>query len=290
MPDSETRPLALTRVKPRGSRRGTAAARVTPYALDETSTPSAAAKTSAEPLVIDDASAQQRNARTAMVAPIAQRRPCANRSRNGPISGATIANGSIVSPRNSATWSRASPDGTWKNRLPASEIATAASPAVLKTCSWISRCRPDSPAPSASEARRAWTTVNLLARAVPRPSERSPRPVAFVPVASPRPTLRARSAAETDGGATGTPCGCSSLQRCGSSATTPSCRVKGTTSDTARRQRRPCGTLAAARSLERRPACLRARVTPIAPPGRRWHPPRVARRALPQPDTNPADG
>ena len=50
MPDSETRPFALTRVKSRGSRRGTAAARVTPYALDETSTPSAAAKTSAEPL------------------------------------------------------------------------------------------------------------------------------------------------------------------------------------------------------------------------------------------------
>ena len=153
MPDSDTRPLALTRVKSRGSRRGTAAARVTPYALDETRTPSADAKTSAEPLSIDDASAQHRNARTAMVAPIAQRRPCAKRSRNGPISGATIANGSIVSPRNSATWSRASPEGTWKNRLPASEIATAASPAVLNTCIWISRCSPDSPAPSASEAR-----------------------------------------------------------------------------------------------------------------------------------------
>ena len=115
MPDSDTRPLALTSVKPRGSRRGTAAARVTPYALDETSTPSAAAKTSAEPLLTDDASTQQRNARTAIVAPIAQRRPCANRSRNGPISGATIAKGSIVRPRNSATWPRASPEGTWKN-------------------------------------------------------------------------------------------------------------------------------------------------------------------------------
>ena len=178
IPDSETRPFALTSVKSRGSRRGTAAALVTPYALDETSTPSAAANTSADPLLTDEASTQQRNARNAMVAPIAQRRPCANRSRNGPISGATIANGSIVSPRNSATWSRASPEGTWKNRLPASEIATAASPAVLKTCSWISRCRPDSPAPSASDARRAWTTVNLLARAVPRPTERSPRAVA----------------------------------------------------------------------------------------------------------------
>ena len=49
-----------------------------------------------------------------------------------------------MSPRKSATWPRASPDGTWKNRLPASEIATAASPAVLKTCIWISRDSPDS--------------------------------------------------------------------------------------------------------------------------------------------------
>ena len=37
--------------------------------------------------------------RIAMVAPIAQRRPWLNRSRNGPISGATIANGSIVRPQ-----------------------------------------------------------------------------------------------------------------------------------------------------------------------------------------------
>ena len=42
MPASEMRALALTRVRPSGSRRGTAAARVTPYALDATSTPSAA--------------------------------------------------------------------------------------------------------------------------------------------------------------------------------------------------------------------------------------------------------
>ena len=66
-----------------------------------------------------------------------------------------MANGSIVSPRNSATCPRASPEGTWKNSEPASEIATAESPAVLKKCIWISRDRPDSPAPSASEARRA---------------------------------------------------------------------------------------------------------------------------------------
>ena len=91
--------------------------------------------------------------------PIAQRRPWLNRSRNGPISGATIANGSIVSPRKSATWPRASPVGTWKNSVPASEIATAASPAVLNACISISRDSPESPAPSARVARRAWWTV-----------------------------------------------------------------------------------------------------------------------------------
>ncbi len=39
----------------------------------------------------------------AKVAPMAQRRPWLNLSRKGPISGATIAKGSIVSPRKSAT-------------------------------------------------------------------------------------------------------------------------------------------------------------------------------------------
>jgi hypothetical protein len=103
--------------------------------LEETRTPSAAAKSHGEsPVAMAPASAQARNARKAIVAPIAHRRPWENRSRNGPISGATIANGSIVRPRKSATCPRASPDGTWKNRLPASEIATAASPAVLKKC------------------------------------------------------------------------------------------------------------------------------------------------------------
>ena len=94
-----------------------------------------------------------------MVAPTAHRRPWLKRSRNGPISGATIANGSMVRPRNSATCPRASPVGTWKNSVPASEIATAASPAALKACSSISRDSPESPAPSARAARRAWDTA-----------------------------------------------------------------------------------------------------------------------------------
>ena len=138
-----------------GSRRGTAAARATPYALDAISTPSAAGNNQVESVTTAVASTQQRNARIAIVLPIAQRRPWLNRSRNGPISGATIANGSIVRPRNSATWPRASPVGTWKKRVPAREIATAASPAVLNVCISISRASPDSPAPSAREARRA---------------------------------------------------------------------------------------------------------------------------------------
>ena len=90
--------------------------------------------------------------------PIAHRRPWLNRSRNGPSRGATTANGSIVIPRKSATWPRASP-GWAKNRVPASAMATAASPAALNACSSIRRNSPESPAPSACEARRAWRTV-----------------------------------------------------------------------------------------------------------------------------------
>jgi hypothetical protein len=68
------------------------------------------------------------------VAPIAQRLPWLNLSRNGPISGATIANGSIVRPRNRATWPRASLVAPAKKTVVASEMATAASPAALAEC------------------------------------------------------------------------------------------------------------------------------------------------------------
>ena len=157
---SEMRELALTRLSLSGSTRGTAAARVTPYALDATRQPSAAGNSATvSPERTASASTQHRNARRAIVAPIAQRRPWLKRSRNGPISGATIANGSIVRPRNSATWPRAWSVGTWKNSVPASEIATAASPAPLNACSSISRDSPLWPAPSAWVARRAWRSV-----------------------------------------------------------------------------------------------------------------------------------
>ena len=129
----------------------------------------------------------------AIVTPIAQRRPWANRSRNGPISGATMANGSIVRPRKSATWPRASPVGTWKNSVPASEIATAASPAALKACSSISRESPDWPAPSASAPRRAWRSVARPSRPVTRAAPATPRPATFAPLPTTRPACLARS-------------------------------------------------------------------------------------------------
>ena len=138
MPASEIRLFALTRVSPGGWSRGTVAARATPYALEQTSTPSAVGNIASDWVATASAISQHRNARRAIVDPIAQRRPWLNRSRKGPSRGATIAKGSIVIPRNSATCPRASP-GWAKNRVPASEIATAASPAALKACSSISR-------------------------------------------------------------------------------------------------------------------------------------------------------
>ena len=169
------RELALTRLSCGGSTRGTAAARVTPYAFDATRQPRAAGNSATvSPVPTASARTQHRNARVAIVAPIAHRRPWLNRSRNGPISGATIANGSIVRPRKSATWPRAWSVGTWKNNVPASEIATAASPAPLNACSSISRESPVSPAPSAWVARRACRTVNPAARPVAPATRRLP--------------------------------------------------------------------------------------------------------------------
>ncbi len=82
------REFALTRLSWRGSTRGTAAARVTPYALDATRQPSAAGNSATEsPERTASARTQHRNARSAIVAPIAHRRPWLKRSRNGPISG-----------------------------------------------------------------------------------------------------------------------------------------------------------------------------------------------------------
>ena len=109
MPASEMRALTLTRVRPRGAAGAPRppASRRTPWT--PRGSPARRGRATVDSVTTALASTQHRNARIAIVAPIAQRRPWLNRSRNGPISGATIANGSIVSPRNSATWPRAWP-------------------------------------------------------------------------------------------------------------------------------------------------------------------------------------
>ena len=111
MPASEIRALALTRVRPLGQqpgyggRPGDAVRLGRDQDTERRREQPASSRRRRRP-----ASTQHEERRgCAIVAPIAQRRPWLNRSRNGPISGATIANGSIVSPRNSATWPRASP-------------------------------------------------------------------------------------------------------------------------------------------------------------------------------------
>ena len=76
---------------------------MTPYALDATRQPSAAGNNQPDSVTTAVASTQHRKHRIAMVVPTAHRRPWLKRSRNGPMSGATIANGSIVRPRNRAT-------------------------------------------------------------------------------------------------------------------------------------------------------------------------------------------
>src|SRR5690625_7156886 len=87
-----------------------------------------------ESLTTAPANTQHKNARIARVPPIAHLRPRRNRSRNGPIRGATIADGSIVNSKDDATCPRASSVGTVEKRVPASETAMAASPAVLDAC------------------------------------------------------------------------------------------------------------------------------------------------------------
>ena len=90
----------------------------------------------------------------------------------------TITKGSIVRPKNNATLSLASP-GSAKNKVPAREMATAASPAALKACNSINRKSPDSRAPSAPVARRVASIPALVAPVTPRPIALSPLPTAW---------------------------------------------------------------------------------------------------------------
>ena len=172
------RELAVTRVMPGGSRRGTAAARATAYVRLATRQPSAAGKSQALSSTTADASTHERKARVASVVPRAQRLPWRNRSSSGPMSGASSTKGAMVSTRNSATRPRASSVGSAKT-VPASETVSAASAATLTACSSVSRARPVSAAPSASAKRRNR-----------RPAAAPPRPTNRMPARPPRPTRR----------------------------------------------------------------------------------------------------
>ncbi|AIA05294.1 hypothetical protein DC74_4822 [Streptomyces noursei] len=188
-PDSVTRELAFTREIRGGRSRGTTALRTTPYAFDATSTPSAAGYSASPPSAtardIDSAS----SARASIAPAIAARRPCGTRSSSGPTTGASSANGAMVTSRYSATRPRASWVGTEKNTVEASAIVIIMSPAAFTACSSISCARPDSPAPCAWVARRSC-------RAAPRSGRCSARPIArparraFDPLVAPTPATR----------------------------------------------------------------------------------------------------
>ena len=125
------------------------------------------------------ASTQHRNARIAIVEPIAQRRPWLNRSRNGPISGATIANGSIVRPRNSATWPRASPVGHLEEQRAGQRDRHRGVAGGVERVQLDQPGQPESPAPSAWEARRAHAVRRPAGAGRARgPPPRAPRPPA----------------------------------------------------------------------------------------------------------------
>jgi len=167
-PASDWRELALTRLNPAGSRRGTADARVTLYAREATRQPRTAGNSQTDLVATASASTHHSKARVAKVVPMAQRRPCRNRSSNGPISGAITVNGAIVSSRNRATCPRASPVGMLKI-VPASDSVNAVSPALWTAFSSTRRASPDSPAPP-----ECVKTLNRRALArPPRPTSRA---------------------------------------------------------------------------------------------------------------------
>ena len=170
-PEMLSRELAVTRVMPSGSRRGTAAARATAYDRDATRHPRAAGNSQTESSTTAVASTHARKARVARVVPSAHRRPCRNRSSSGPMRGASSTKGAIVSSRKRATRPRASSVGIAKT-VPASETVRAASPATLTACSSVSRASPVSRAPSAPVNPRK----RRAAACPPRPTARAPAP------------------------------------------------------------------------------------------------------------------
>lgn len=91
--------LAFTRENRGGSSRGTTALRTTPYAFEQTSTPSAAGYSSRPPVATAADMATARTARASIAPAIAARRPCGSRSSSGPMTGARRTKGAIVIAR-----------------------------------------------------------------------------------------------------------------------------------------------------------------------------------------------
>jgi hypothetical protein len=105
-------------------------------------------------------------ARPARLPASAQRRPCCNRSSAGPITGATSANGAMVTSRYRATLPRWASEAAAKNSVPASETAIIASPAMCRALTQNSPVRPVSWAPSARPYARTRRTAAPLSSRV----------------------------------------------------------------------------------------------------------------------------
>ena len=120
-----------------------------------------------------------------MVAPIAHRRPWPNRSSIGPISGATIANGSMVRPRNSDDLAA----GLAGRHL--EEQGAGQGDRDRRVAGGVERAELDQPRQPAGvgtlrggRAARRTERRRRPTRPVPRPTERSPRPVPRPPTAT----------------------------------------------------------------------------------------------------------
>ena len=92
------------------------------------------------------------------------------------MNGATMANGAMVSSRNWATCGRAWSVGRVKNKVPARDTATVASPAAARNCRCTRRASPLSPAPpevvkrcTAPTPRFTWLPTNRPPDATARP-------------------------------------------------------------------------------------------------------------------------
>ena len=189
---SASRELAVTRAASSWTIAGTSALFATWWPLARTSTPKASGKSS-RPLTLP-AMRTQSPARPKHPKLMSVRRPLRLRSRSGPITGATSANGATVSSRYSRTFGRAAPGEMLKNSVPASATVTHASPIMLTA--WAAARRPngDSPIVRGSCIESAISPATIVAvapNATPPEGPRPPRPspvvhLAFIPARSAR--------------------------------------------------------------------------------------------------------